>query len=137
MIDFDSLYGPCRRCARPMASRTVCKQDPAYVHKASNDGYCDACDKTVKRGRPRDYERPPVQGWIEFAACAKPGVNPDWFFPEAGAVGSKVEAARFVCAGCPVSDRCTLDTKVTGERHGMRAGRTAFQRSPRAAKRAA
>ena len=137
MIDFDSLYGPCRGCARPMASRTACQEDPTYVRRGTANGYCDGCHKHNKRGRPKDYDRPRVQGWIELAACARPGVNPEIFFPEAGAVASRVEAARFVCAGCPVFDQCTFDTKSTGERHGVRAGTTAFQRSARAAKRAA
>jgi len=136
MIDFDSLYGPCRRCGKPMASRSARKEDPAYVGLGSADGYCDGCHKINRRGRTKDFRRPPVHSWIADAACAKPGVDPDWFHPEPGE-RSGIEAARFVCAGCQVFDQCTLDTKVSGEKFGVRAGTTAFQRSPRAARRAA
>ena len=135
MIEFESLYGPCRRCGKPMASRSACKQDPAYVGLGSQDGYCDGCHRGIQRGRRRDFRRPPVQGWIDQAACARPGVAPEWFWPEAGAVASKVEAARFVCAGCPVREQCDLDTRASGEKDGVRAGLSAYQRSRRPAQR--
>lgn len=109
----------------------MCQQDKAYVQTGSQ-GYCGSCWKTVREDRVKMYDRPRVQGWIGQAACAKPGVNADWFFPIPGD-NQSVQAARFVCAGCPVSEMCTLDTKVTGDKFGVRAGVSAFQRSGRAA----
>jgi WhiB family transcriptional regulator, redox-sensing transcriptional regulator len=45
--------------------------------------------------------------WQARAACRKPGVRPEWFAPEPGPSGIQAaEAAKFVCAGCPVRDAC-------------------------------
>jgi WhiB family redox-sensing transcriptional regulator len=137
VIDFDSLYGPCRRCGKPMASRSARKIDPTYVGLGSADGYCDSCHKINRRGRTKDFRRPPVHSWIDDAACAKPGVDPEWFWPTTGGGHQTVEAARFVCAGCPVKEMCDLDTKVSGENDGVRAGLTAYQRGRRSGQRAA
>jgi hypothetical protein len=50
----------------------------------------------------------PADGWpplpaLDGAACRTPGVDPLWFFPNAGEPATR---ARKVCAGCAVSGPC-------------------------------
>jgi WhiB family redox-sensing transcriptional regulator len=68
--------------------------------------------------------------WRHKAACARPGVDLDVFFPEPGERG-KVAAARRICARCPVQAPC-LDEglRMPGRLDdGIRAGTTAKDRS--------
>ena len=47
------------------------------------------------------------------AACLRPGVDPDLFFPVEGAGANantvRSRAARLVCSTCPVRERCLID----------------------------
>lgn len=126
-MEHSSMYGACRRCRRPMASRAAAREDRAFIEHGSN-GYCVSCHRQILRGSVDQFDRPPVHNWIGDAACAKPGVNPDWFFPDSTGTKETVTAARFICAGCSVREACTSDMKVSGDRFGVRAGTTAFQR---------
>jgi WhiB family redox-sensing transcriptional regulator len=57
--------------------------------------------------------------WREWAACRRPGVNPEWFFPEKG--GSARPAKR-ICRQCPVRADC-LDYAIgTGQQFGIWGG---------------
>ncbi len=59
------------------------------------------------------------------AACARPGVDPEWFFP-VGDPGAE-ERARAVCAGCPVRDAC-LAYAMEHAVQGIWAGTTTEER---------
>jgi WhiB family redox-sensing transcriptional regulator len=48
-----------------------------------------------------DWDR---EGWREHANCK--GINANLFFPEQGASGRDVDAAKLVCAGCTVRRPC-------------------------------
>lgn len=61
--------------------------------------------------------------WRDAAACR--GVDPDLFFPERG---EPTNAAKEVCAGCPVSDECLEFALSTVERHGIWGGMSERQR---------
>jgi len=43
-------------------------------------------------------------GWREHANCK--GINPTLFYPEQGANGRDVDAAKVVCSGCTVRQAC-------------------------------
>lgn len=43
--------------------------------------------------------------WLERAACRRVGVDPEIFFPSAGAISARLPALR-VCAECPVKPEC-------------------------------
>ena len=65
--------------------------------------------------------------WMESAACASTG-DPDMWFP---GKGESAEAARLVCAVCPVQQECLLllqSLPADWQRHGVWAGTTAMQR---------
>jgi WhiB family transcriptional regulator, redox-sensing transcriptional regulator len=66
-------------------------------------------------------------GWREHAACARPGIDPDLFFPEPGQRG-KVARAKRICARCPVQAPCLADALTTRDGYGIRAGTTARER---------
>lgn len=45
--------------------------------------------------------------WQDKAACAEPGVDPAWFFPDDPNTSRRsVDLARAVCARCPVRRPC-------------------------------
>jgi WhiB family redox-sensing transcriptional regulator len=67
-------------------------------------------------------------GWRQRAACARPGVDPDLFFPDPGQRG-KVAHAKRICARCPVQAPCLADALATQDEYGIRAGTTAKDRS--------
>jgi WhiB family transcriptional regulator, redox-sensing transcriptional regulator len=69
-------------------------------------------------------------GWRQRAACARPGVDPDLFFPDPGQRG-KVARAKHICARCPVQAPCLTDALATPGLldDGIRAGTTAKDRS--------
>jgi WhiB family redox-sensing transcriptional regulator len=69
----------------------------------------------------------PAPGWRQQAACAKPGVDPDVFFPEPGERG-KVARARRICNRCPVQAPCLADALERRDGYGIRAGTTAKER---------
>lgn len=61
--------------------------------------------------------------WMDEAACA--GVDQDIFYPERG---ESYEAARRVCARCPVTDECLEHALEIGDTLGMWGGLTPDQR---------
>lgn len=65
------------------------------------------------------------------AACLRPGVDPDLFFPEEGAGSNantvRSRVARLVCSTCPVRQRCLIDHLEMPE--GVVGGMTAAERS--------
>jgi WhiB family redox-sensing transcriptional regulator len=65
--------------------------------------------------------------WRQWAACARPGVNPDLFYPEKGQSG---RAAKAICARCPVARQCLDDALASPAEsdHGVRAGTSPKQR---------
>jgi hypothetical protein len=56
---------------------------------------------------------------VRYGACTGPGVDPDWFLPEANA--ADVRRAQRVCAGCPVRERCRRWATAHDE-HGVWGG---------------
>ena len=70
---------------------------------------------------------PAPAGWQRRAACARPGIDPEWFFPVPGGSGKR---AKGVCARCPVTAPCLADAldRPAEADHGVRGGLTAPQR---------
>lgn len=58
-----------------------------------------------------------MDGWQQQAACG--GMDPGLFFPERG---ESVEAAKAVCALCPVRQECLDFALVSRETHGIWGG---------------
>jgi WhiB family transcriptional regulator, redox-sensing transcriptional regulator len=76
--------------------------------------------------------RPPLRpagggDWRQQAACARPGIDPEWFFPDPGQQGKR---AKRICARCPVRDACLTSALAIPEAddHGVRGGLTARER---------
>lgn len=73
------------------------------------------------------------QQWRRAASCARPGVDPELFFPlDLGASSSAVAVARQMCAGCPVRARCfddVMSTEDPARRWGVYAGFTPDERT--------
>jgi WhiB family redox-sensing transcriptional regulator len=69
--------------------------------------------------------------WREDASCARPGVDPETFYPEPGQRG-RVAKARAICARCPVADPCLAEAlgMPAWLDEGIRAGLTARERIP-------
>jgi hypothetical protein len=67
--------------------------------------------------------------WRQRAACARPGIDPEWFFPEPGGSGGR---ARRICARCPVKEPCLADALAAPAEQdshgGIRAGTSARER---------
>jgi WhiB family redox-sensing transcriptional regulator len=65
--------------------------------------------------------------WRQQAACARPGIDPEWFFPEPGQQGKR---AKRICARCPVQAPCLAAALQLPERedHGVRGGLTERER---------
>lgn len=59
--------------------------------------------------------------WMARAECA--GMDPDLFFP-AEATGVRVDAAKAVCAVCPVRVDCAMHALNEGEEWGIWGGLT-------------
>ena len=69
---------------------------------------------------------PPIEEqvpWQAFALCAE--VDPEIFFPDKG---SSSAPAKRVCMGCEVRTECLEDALRTGERYGVRGGKSERQR---------
>ncbi|MDF1594847.1 MAG: WhiB family transcriptional regulator [Acidimicrobiia bacterium] len=64
--------------------------------------------------------------WRELAACA--GREDDLFFPVNEAEKSFVNAAKAVCAGCPVKADCLAYAIETGQTEGIWGGLTSMER---------
>jgi WhiB family redox-sensing transcriptional regulator len=65
------------------------------------------------------------RSWQGQANCI--GVNPDLFFPEAGA---SIREARDVCKGCVVREECLEYALVNGEKFGIWGGLSERERRP-------
>ena len=63
--------------------------------------------------------------WHERAACR--GMDVEVFFPEAGGQ-LQAEAAKRVCARCPVTAECLADALKSGLAHGVWGGMSARER---------
>lgn len=74
-----------------------------------------------------------VPGWRRGAACARPAVDPQVFFPPEGWASDIAEAkAKRICAGCPVRDAClgeALAWENPLSRYGVFGGLTANERA--------
>jgi WhiB family redox-sensing transcriptional regulator len=66
-------------------------------------------------------------GWRQLAACAAPGIDPEWFFP---AKGGTARPAKRICARCPVKAPCLAEALATPPAHddGVRGGTTPAER---------
>jgi WhiB family redox-sensing transcriptional regulator len=78
----------------------------------------------MKRAR-RLFELTAAQDWRADAACR--GMDPELFFPSAGDVAG-AEAARQVCAGCPVRAQCLDYALRAPETRGVWGGETDRER---------
>ena len=58
--------------------------------------------------------------WLEHAACA--GMDPRAFFANGCHSREQVQAAKRVCASCPVQATCRDWAITTGERNGVWGG---------------
>ena len=67
--------------------------------------------------------------WRQVAACARPGIDPELFFPSTTEVG-KTRQAKQICAGCAVQAPCLADALSRPESadHGIFGGTTPKQR---------
>jgi WhiB family redox-sensing transcriptional regulator len=72
---------------------------------------------------------PTPADWRQRAACTRPGIDPEWFFPEHG---RSARRAKRICARCPVQAPCLADALATSPwddvHGGIRAGTTARER---------
>ncbi len=77
--------------------------------------------------RPRPPQ-PKNQAWRESAACK--GVDATLFFPagESGEAVDQVQAAKVLCANCPVEQACLQFALVTKQEYGIWGGRTEGER---------
>ncbi|GAA1870977.1 WhiB family transcriptional regulator [Pseudonocardia ailaonensis] len=74
-----------------------------------------------------------ITGWHADALCARPGTDPELFFPDDTALTYpvRVAAAKRVCAACPVRAECLADVlgrEQPGRRWGVIGGTTAEER---------
>ena len=51
-------------------------------------------------------ELPPAPPHLPYAACRRPGVDREWFFPDRWDSPSGMRRALEVCAGCPEREPC-------------------------------
>jgi WhiB family redox-sensing transcriptional regulator len=66
--------------------------------------------------------------WMDAAACARPGADPEAWFPERGAWGPANTAAVQACEVCPVRAVCLAYALERGMRYGIWGGLTERQR---------
>lgn len=71
---------------------------------------------------------------LRGAACAKPGVNPDDFFPPVDSQGRrdptrKEQTAKRFCVACPVRRSCLVAALQRREPYGIFGGLTASERN--------
>lgn len=70
---------------------------------------------------------------LQAAACAKPGVNPDDFFPPVDSRGwrnptRREQTAKRFCVACPVRRSCLVAALRRKEPYGIFGGLTAAER---------
>lgn len=78
------------------------------------------------------YTARKVEGWRENAGCA--GVDPELFYPEGAGpvVRAQVQAAKRICAGCPVRELCLAEVMGSEDpalRWGVSGGLSAAERA--------
>lgn len=75
--------------------------------------------------------------WRSDAACARPGVDPEWFFNEGRGNQPSVDVAvaKAVCAGCNVTAECLAESLARGDQFGIFGGLTPVERRERGLKR--
>jgi WhiB family redox-sensing transcriptional regulator len=61
----------------------------------------------------------PPADWRERAACRRPGVDPEWFFPEQGGT---TRPAKRICQQCPVRVDCLDYAIATRQQFGVWGG---------------
>lgn len=61
-----------------------------------------------------------VTDWRFLAACARPGVDPEWFFPTERATVPHL--ACYMCRGCEVRAQCAEFAKTLGVTDGVWGG---------------
>jgi WhiB family redox-sensing transcriptional regulator len=69
------------------------------------------------------YAEPTTQGWRQYARCL--GADPDLFYPVSDDAG---EAAKAICAVCPVREPCLEYAVTAREKEGVWGGRTEKER---------
>ncbi|ODU07300.1 MAG: hypothetical protein ABS81_02050 [Pseudonocardia sp. SCN 72-86] len=73
------------------------------------------------------------QQWRRAASCARPGVDPELFFPlDLDPTSPAVATARQMCAGCPVRALCfddVMSAEDPARRWGVFAGFTPDERT--------
>jgi WhiB family redox-sensing transcriptional regulator len=65
--------------------------------------------------------------WRRRASCARPGIDPELFFPFPGEHGKAARAKR-ICARCPARRVCLADAMATRDEFGVRGGLTPKER---------
>jgi WhiB family redox-sensing transcriptional regulator len=63
--------------------------------------------------------------WMDGALCAQ--ADPEQWFPEAG---EHSQAAKTICDGCPIRERCLEYARTEGIPFGVWGGLTAAERLP-------
>jgi WhiB family transcriptional regulator, redox-sensing transcriptional regulator len=71
-------------------------------------------------------ELPAPPAWQAEAACRH--ADPGTFFPEVADVHTLVAAAKRICAGCPVRERCLEEALATPDLAGIWGGTTHQER---------
>lgn len=74
---------------------------------------------------PRIFARQQTGEWLADALCR--GTGPDPFYPPRGD-DAAVDAAKAVCAGCPVRTECLEHAIATNEHLGVWGGASANER---------
>jgi WhiB family redox-sensing transcriptional regulator len=64
-----------------------------------------------------------MSDWRELALCKE--VDPEAFFP---GKGQSTADAKRVCMACEVRTECLADALATGERYGVRGGKSEHER---------
>lgn len=120
----------CTNCNRGMRTSGTAAKDAPGLTSYGGHGLCAACYLRVKRGGElgapiagqthtvEEYEHPWPGDWVLDALCAQ--TDPEAFFPEGK--GGSTNAAKQLCARCPVRALClqyALDTHIM---HGVWGG---------------
>ncbi len=70
--------------------------------------------------------------WVMDARCQAPDVDPELFFAPEGTRGrprrDRADAAKAVCARCPVREACLIHALVAGEDYGVWGGLDELER---------
>jgi WhiB family redox-sensing transcriptional regulator len=113
--------GICRSCRTVIASRALAARIGVREHTAR--GLCRLCYRHGADPAPVFERDEPA--WMAEAVCR--GRDPEIWFP-LPADAETHEAARRICATCPVMIACLNDALAYGEKAGIRGGLTADER---------